>query len=90
MNLFNDDPTGLGDEEEVRQELRERLEKLSKFSPSELKMICIDSGAPHEELIDILFIIFHTNLDFEDKIEILKSRKYGVEVLYSLATMERE
>lgn len=75
--------------QEMEDYISQRLPELSIFSLSEIKQIYLNSDVPMEDLMDVIEILYESEISFSEKVTLLKENPYGMEVLVLIATLER-
>lgn len=74
--------------QEIENHQSEKLYRLSKFSPSEIEQIQLESSVSKEELLEVLEILYDSEIRFSEKVAKIKKHPYGVDVLIVISTME--
>ncbi len=74
--------------QEMEDYINHRLPEFSTYGPSEIKKIYYNSDVPLEDLMDVMEILYESEISFSEKVSLLKEIPYGMDVLVVIATME--
>jgi len=75
--------------QEMEDYINHRLPEFATYGPSEIKKIYYNSDVPLEDLMDLMDILYESEISLFEKVALLKENPYGTEVLVLIATLER-
>lgn len=75
--------------QEMEDYINHRLPEFATYGPSEIKKIYYNSDVPLEDLMDVMEILYESEISFFEKVSLLKEIPYGMDVLVVIATLER-